>query len=313
MTDSAPQVRPVPAVEWILGIAHRYPIVALGEAHGCVTEHEFICDLLRHPQLPEAFDHIVIEFANALHQAVLDRYIGGEEVDMQELTPLLRDTTAALASPERDPLYVRLLDTVREVNRESGSRLRVLAGDPPIDWNRVNRPSDFRTFVEARAQHYADRAVGRCLLVIGGMHLMRGSNDVADLIQRRRPGALVTVVPHASTGESTRIVDLLASSVPPAIVGIRGSSLETLAWSDLNIRMIWGTENHLPPRWTQSPLGALIDALLYLGPPEQIRWSELNDDNPSFADERERRQRLAHSAFEVERRRAGLLAEANEP
>ncbi len=293
-------------------MAHGFPIVALGEAHACLTEHDFIGDLLRHPHLPEVFDHIVIEFANALHQSALDRFIAGDDVDVQELTPLLRDTTAALASPERDPIYLALLETIREVNRESGSRLRVLAGDPPINWSRVNRPSDFRAYVEARAQHFADRAVGRCLLVIGGMHLMRGSDDVADLIQRRRPGELVTVVPHASTGESTRIVELLAGSVPPAIVEIRGSPLESLAWSDLNIRMIWGTENHLPPPWTQSPLGALIDALLYLGPPEQILWSELNEDDASFAEERERRQRLAHAAYEVERRRAGLLDEANE-
>jgi hypothetical protein len=40
----------------------------------------------------------------------------------------------------------------------------------------------------------------------------------------------VAVVPHASTGESTRISDLLAGTVSPAIVGIRGSPLESLAW-----------------------------------------------------------------------------------
>ncbi len=307
MTESGSDIRPVPALDWILDIAHRFPIVALGEAHDCLTQHEFIRDLIRHPYVPEAFDHIVIEFGNALHQAVLDRYIAGEEVSVQELTPLLRDTTAALASPELDPIYIKLLETVREVNRESGSRLRVLAGDPPIDWSLINRPQDFRAFVEARAQHFADLAVGRCLLVIGGMHLMRGSDDVADMIERRRPRELVTVVPHASVGESTRIDDLLAGSASPIIVGIRGSPLDSLAWSDLNIRMIWGTEDRLPPPWTRFPLGVLVDAMLYLGPPEQIQWSELNEDDPAFAEERRRRQRIAHAAFEVERRRAGLL------
>jgi len=312
VSENQPNIRPVPAVDWILAVADRFPVVALGEAHDCLTQHEFVSDLLRHPQVPEAFDHIVIEFGNALHQAVLDRYIAGEDVSVQELTPLLRDTTAALASPERDPIYLRLLDTVRVLNRDSGSSLRVLAGDPPIDWSQVNRPLDFRAFVEARAQHFADRAVGRCLLVIGGMHLMRGSDDVADVIERRRPGELVTVMPHASAGESARITDLLAGCVPPAIIEIRGSPLESLAWSDLNISMIWGTEDHLPPPWTQPPLGALIDALLYLGPPGQIQWSELNEDDPAFAEERRRRRGLAHAAFEVERRRAGLLDEPDE-
>src|SRR5262249_21396578 len=78
-----------------------------------------------------------------------------------------------------DPIYAQLLATVREANR-TGGHVRVLAGDPPIDWRKVQRVEECLSFLTDRDSHYASvvetEVLGRGrrgLLLIGGMHLLR--------------------------------------------------------------------------------------------------------------------------------------------
>jgi hypothetical protein len=54
------------------------------------------------------------------------------------------------------------------------------AGDPPIDWAKVETAEEWWAFMKNRDEHYASVAENavlgrgrRCLLLIGGMHLIR--------------------------------------------------------------------------------------------------------------------------------------------
>jgi hypothetical protein len=53
--------------------------------------------------------------------------------------------TRQFANPRGDPwdavIYPQLLATVRDLNR-AGRPLRVLAGDPPVDWSKVENSDD---------------------------------------------------------------------------------------------------------------------------------------------------------------------------
>jgi hypothetical protein len=73
----------MPALQGVLELIHANRLVGLGEMHRSVTEHEFIRELVSHPDF--AADCLVIEFGNALYQELLDAYIGGEEVPPSEL------------------------------------------------------------------------------------------------------------------------------------------------------------------------------------------------------------------------------------
>jgi hypothetical protein len=88
----------------ILEAFRSHSLVALGEGrHGNEQSHEFRLVLIRDPRFPSLVNDIVVEFGSASHQAVMDRFVRGEQVPEQELRLAWRDTHATpydLGSPE---------------------------------------------------------------------------------------------------------------------------------------------------------------------------------------------------------------------
>jgi hypothetical protein len=154
-------------------------VVALAEQHRGRSFHRFLHELLEHPALGQALDDIVVEFGNARFQDVVDRYVAGEDVPPDELRHAWRDTGQWLVWDS--PLYEAFFHRVRATNarRPADERVRIVLGDPPIDWTAVQDAGDYRAYAE-RDEHFA-RVVRRevvdrdrqGLLVIGGMHLLR--------------------------------------------------------------------------------------------------------------------------------------------
>jgi hypothetical protein len=60
----------MPALQVVLELIQTNRLVGLGEMHRSATEHEFIRELVSHPDF--AADCLVIEFGNALYQELLD-------------------------------------------------------------------------------------------------------------------------------------------------------------------------------------------------------------------------------------------------
>jgi hypothetical protein len=174
------EIRPTNAVDALLDAFDRYPVVALGEAHGLAEEREFLCTLVRDPRFAEKVNDIVVEFGNSRYQDLLDRYVAGEEVPAGELQRVWRDHTSP--GPWTSSAYAQYFAAFREVNRKlpRARCLHVLAADPPIDWAKVQNASDFAAFLAQRDAHMAKvveervLAKGRkCLLIAGSLHLLR--------------------------------------------------------------------------------------------------------------------------------------------
>ena len=102
------------------------------------------------PGFPEKVDDVVIEFANSRYQEVLDDYLLKlEEVPRDRLKQVWRNTSQTTGVWD-SPVYEAFLRALREVNEEllPMNRIRAVAGDPPIDWSRVEVFEDRLPFMQ---------------------------------------------------------------------------------------------------------------------------------------------------------------------
>jgi uncharacterized iron-regulated protein len=168
-------------IQAILQLFEQHPIVMFGEVHGCVQEHALLKKLLTSPEFAARVNDVVIEMGNSLYQDVLDRYIAGENVPMQQLRKTWENEVGAPGGNPTPP-YHGLLAAVREANQKlpKERRLRVLAGDPPIEWEQVQNRQDIAPFLLFRDEHFASvvryQVLARrrkALLLMGSLHFQR--------------------------------------------------------------------------------------------------------------------------------------------
>jgi hypothetical protein len=229
---------PVDGVSAIVSAFDRYPIVALGDLHGCQELYDFIATLIRDADLPNKVNDIVVEFGNALYQDVADRYVSGQSVTSMELRRVWRNHTNPIVFDS--PVYETFFESVRELNKTlpEGKRLRVLLGDPPIDWAATTTNKDWGRMLFRRDSHFADvvehqvMARGRkALLIIGGAHLVRGldRNNVTGRIESVHPGSVFIVIPHDGFRERHEELEArLASWKGGSLALLKGTWLGTL-------------------------------------------------------------------------------------
>jgi hypothetical protein len=130
---------PLDPVDAILEAFRSHQIVALDEGdHGNEQGHAFRLSLVRHPHFATTVNDIVVEFGNALYQDVIDRFIYGEDVAIESLRRVWQNTTQPHFAVDL-PIYEEFFRAVRAVNMSvpAERRVRVLLGDPPIDWDTV--------------------------------------------------------------------------------------------------------------------------------------------------------------------------------
>lgn len=186
----------------VIGLFKSRDIVCIPERHQDKVVHDFLRDLITDKALVEAgVRDIVVEFGSARYQGVMDRYIAGETVKKSELQKAWRETTQFLVWDS--PLYESFFRMVRDVNSKIpvNMRLRVLLGDPPIEWERVHTKADFLKFFDRDPSmaNVVQREVlakkRKALLIAGGMHLICERDpeevltdeyrSVGDLLRRR--------------------------------------------------------------------------------------------------------------------------------
>jgi hypothetical protein len=126
-----------PAISAILAAFDKYEVVAMPQGHGMQDLNDFVFSLIRNPAFSEKVNDIVFESGNSLYQPILDRYIAGEDMPFTEVQKVWRKMgqPAAGASAFVEQFY----PLVRALNQKlpPQRRLRVLAGDPPIDWDQI--------------------------------------------------------------------------------------------------------------------------------------------------------------------------------
>ena len=88
-----PDSAPVPAVDYLVRAFDRFPIVALGEAHGSPETQEFVARVIEHPGFAGKVSDVVVEFGSAKYQRLMDQYILGRPVPQEELRRAWENTT----------------------------------------------------------------------------------------------------------------------------------------------------------------------------------------------------------------------------
>lgn len=200
--QSLAQLTPRDAIAGVVEAFQSHDVVALPDAHGNAESHAFRLGLIRDPRFAAVVDDIVIELGNALYQDIADRYVRGDDVPVSDLRRIWEDTTVTTGANN----YVmarELLDAVRAVNqsRKDSRVLRVLLGDPPIDWDRVLTRADHQKYFAFRQSHPAAVVIrevlarGRkALLMYGALHLQRRNiqtNYTMDTFEVQTPVSLV--------------------------------------------------------------------------------------------------------------------------
>lgn len=288
----------------VLEAFQTHRLVGLGEAEGLQNHHDLLELLLTDPRVPEVVDDIVVEFGNALYQPMIDRFIAGEPVDNVDLRPVWRNTTQSPASTWDQPVYEQFYRTVRAVNSTlpPAKQMRVLLGDPPIDWSKITTASQVFAFQAQRDSHAASvvekEVLGkghRALLCYGAGHFFHSiSSDLVSIIERQtgeRTYTIFDLVPSAGDpGGLARILSPYARNTVIPTAGTWLASFDMGFIPPYLERVTKGgkpggkpTKPTKPPKggkltnpWCGTRLGPLVDAGLYYGQPEVLTASWWN-------------------------------------
>lgn len=259
--------QPKDAVDFVIDTFSKYPLVGLGERHGVAEMYSFYDALISDDRFQSKVDCIVLEIANAIHQPILNAYVNGEDVPISKLRRVWRDATNTLLQ-DGDAVYLNnLVTTVRDVNKnlKPEQRIRVLAGDPPLDWTTADKKAFYKA-LGSRDQHYAEIVKREILdkgkhglLIMGRGHFSHVSPNpeyplAAELIEDASPNSLFIV--HLFAHSSARAKKVFASWPKPSICKIENTWIADLS-SDVFMKEINGNK---------LTMGQTIDAILWLGP-----------------------------------------------
>jgi len=174
---------PKDATAAVLKAFETHDIVMLGEIHWNKQEYAWLDSLVANADFADRVDDIVMEFGTSLYQKSVDRYIAGEAVPIEEVQRAWRNVLGLGPPP---PIYGDLYKAVRETNlrRHGKHQMRVLCGDPYINWDKVKTQDDLGPFLGHRDQWYAqvvkDEVLAkhhRAFLIAGATHFLRGQGD----------------------------------------------------------------------------------------------------------------------------------------
>jgi uncharacterized protein (TIGR03435 family) len=299
VTDVAPVVRE--AVPAVLDLFEQYSIVALSEGpHNNQKGHDFRLALVRDPRFGALVDDVVVEFGNARYQTVMDRFTAGADVPYGELRQVWENTTIP-GTIWDSPIYYEFFAAIRDVNRATGSRIRVVLGDPPVDWASI-RSADQIDANYAERDRYPATVIQqevlnrnrRALVVYGEGHLLTsgrlGVDTLVDILQR----------------ESNARIFTIANGYPDLSRFQQGA-----AWPVPGLVMVKGTTVGGVPSAAGTPLALDFDAVLHLGGPSALAMTEppktLCDDR-SYVKMRLERFALSRDPAAEFKKLCGILA-----
>jgi hypothetical protein len=301
--EPAPAV-PLEPVAAILDAFQSHNVVALGEPHMIEQGHALRMALVKDPRFPRVVNDIVWECGSARYQGVMDRYLGGEAVTDAELRETWRNTVGSINIVCDLPIYEAFIREVKAVNDRlpAAQKIRVLLGDPPVDWSAIKNVQDLMPWAEQRDTHAADLinrevlAKGRrALLIFGNGHHARKSirsnyerDDLGPLVDRLgdNPAARIFNIYSEISTDLAKIQPDIASWSPPKFVRLKGT---TLGATDFEVYATAGNGSR-PNRWAQREgkridipkdqwrarrMDEQFDALIYLGPRSAMTRSRL--------------------------------------
>ena len=285
------EAMPEPAMPAILAAFDKYEIVAMPEAHGMKDVDDFILSLIRNPTFSEKVNDIAVECGNSLYQPILDRYIAGADVPFTEVRKVWRNTTQTMCGTSG--FFEQFFPLVRAINQKlpPGRHLRVLAADPPIDWDHVKTSEDAMKFFDREPSIVSvmEKEVlskhRKALMLFGTFHLLHGhgegegDREAVSIYERDYPN-LTFVISDLGTFEAD-LVDLSSSPLGtwpvPSLARTKGTWLGALYLDHffppgITVDQDCNASSEFP-KSLQKPVSDLVDALLYLGP-QNLRLNE---------------------------------------
>jgi hypothetical protein len=299
LNAASAQTRYDDVVNGILAAWKTADVVCLGEDHGRQYDSDLRIALVKHPEFPRTVRVIVIEWANPVHQDLLDRFtLHGAPMSREELAPIWRDASGA--EVWESPIYEQFLRTVRQVNLglPSDQRVRVLGGDSRIDWSRitkaeelvplVNRGGNIRAVI---AEQVLDAHL-KGLAIYGAGHCSKlGRGFPGDLRGKYAVGRMWSIWPLFRTAGAQRGKEVFGLGSRPAYIVVGDTR-----WTSLPAIEFLGTE--------RSTLGEVLDALVYHGDvPDSVVRADLTVLKAKYGPELGRRSRLMQEAFRLWQRR----------
>jgi len=304
------ELTPEPAVPAILAAFDQYNVVGMPAAHGLKDLDDLILTLIRDPRFPKKVNDIEIECGNALYQDLLDRYTSGADVSFHDVQKVWRNTSQPACG--LSGFYEQLVPLVRVINqhlpRDKG--LRLLAGDPPLDWDQIKTADDLRKAMLSLRRDTSISSVlekevllkhRKALLLAGTIHLFHGQGRMNSIF----------VISELGTFD-TNLADLSQSAFAgwpiPAVARIKDTPMGKL-----------GLGKFQPPPMTvdqdcnphtdftgplQRPVEELFDAVLYLGPQDLRLWEKLPADIVLDSDYRKELSRRAAPVADALERQA---------
>ena len=290
--NAAPQAAaPVDPLAAIVDAFSTHDLVTLTDPHGNVQVQSFLLSLIRDSRFPDVANDIVIETATARYQDVIDRFVRGDDVDPGILRKAWEDHTVPNSLGVQAEELIR---AVRAVNTSlTGTRkLRVIAGDPPIDWDSIVSRQDHARWIELRDSYPADlirRQVldrgRRALVVYGQGHLLRRqiatnydmsawqAQTVVSLLERDHAARVFNIW---TLNRSVELPERTESWRVPSLALLRGTTLGVSDFAVYDRGLGDGTRFGVKagqlvriPReeWKVMRMEDQFDGFLYLGPP----------------------------------------------
>jgi hypothetical protein len=325
---------PVPAANAVFSAFDKYEIVALPAAHGMKDLDDFLLDLIRDPRLSQTVNDIAVECGNSLYQPILDRYMAGEDVPFAEVRKVWRNTTQPMCGI--DGFYETFFFLVRAVNQRlpAAQRMRVLACDPPIDWDRIKTSQDFQTAImrlsrDASISSVIEKEVlsrhRKALMLFGTFHVFHVHEVRAGFFQKDYPNSTFVIAELGQFG--TKLSSLsqnpFAGWPDPSVALAKGTWLGALDLAHLypppDLVDQDCNYHHAFPKLLQGPVENLVDAFLYLGPQDLRLGEKIPADivlDADYMKEWQRRQALPGSVgrgFDAQAFEQEILSSAADP
>lgn len=253
-----PNPKAQPAIDGVFAAFANHPLVGISDHHSLAQEADFYIALVRDPRFAREVGNVVVEFGDAAHQDIIDRYVTGGEVPYTELRKVWTDAVGAMPTYTGQG-YADFYLAVRQANAKlpPDQRIRVWLGEPPIDFSKIHSREDYGPYVERRDEHAAQVIIDniltknrKALVIYGGGHLSVLSPAdrrlqkvieaaggpriikpwLRDLVEKARPGAMYVI--ELYDGFDSRSCSALfeenasAWPVPALVSALRGSPIE---------------------------------------------------------------------------------------
>ncbi|PAJ75449.1 hypothetical protein CJF42_04740 [Pseudoalteromonas sp. NBT06-2] len=293
----------------ILNAFENHDLVAVGDYHWNEAFLVYLTDLVRSDSFSEKVQHIIVEFGNAKHQSVLNRYLLGEDVSNSEVELIWRDSLYFTAwMPE---VYKNFFAQIRLKNimLPEHKKIKVTLAETSFDWYSDTVSQQWQQAAKTKVNGFysvAEQAIksgNKSLMIFGAFHLLRVPEPelnqfddsllpFAARLEKHYPDRTYLVWPTADP----EMISALKSIKGPALLETKTTNLKDLRMIDLLPKSRFRLAK-LDIR--QAKTSQLFDAFLYVGETQrntQFPHSVITDEK--WVNEMKRRASLVGGRVE---------------